>query len=353
MLAAAGCATPGPPRAPSLNLPEPVRDLSAMRAGSTVTLRFTPPARTTDKLPIRAAGLRAVFCREVDAGPCTTVGSLDLPAPSIQSGARVEPPVWTEQLPENLSQGERRSLAYRVAVFNSAGRAAESSAAAFTASGPAPAAVQSLHVEGSRYGAVLRWQPDAASSGTVSFTREVLGTASRTGEDVVRLTSDRPLNSSLLDGTLKPETRYRYTAVRTVSVALAGRTVELQSQPAVAEFVLRETYAPAAPTDLTAAAYFDNRVDPPAYMVDLVWNSPDNRPLISPLAGYRVYREAVNAAGESAAPGTQLTEKLLPSPSFRDTSADAGTRYRYRVTAVDVRGNESAPAATIVVPLRR
>ena len=39
-----GCASPGPPHAPSLQLPQPVRDLTATRIGNTVELRFTRPS---------------------------------------------------------------------------------------------------------------------------------------------------------------------------------------------------------------------------------------------------------------------------------------------------------------------
>ncbi|HEY1965698.1 MAG TPA: hypothetical protein VGG59_12240, partial [Acidobacteriaceae bacterium] len=37
----AGCASPGQPRPPSLNLPEVVKDLTAQRVGDVVELRWT------------------------------------------------------------------------------------------------------------------------------------------------------------------------------------------------------------------------------------------------------------------------------------------------------------------------
>ena len=72
-----GCASPGPPRAPSLQLPEPVRDLSAARVGDRVELKFTLPQRTTDNLPIREAGVKASVCRGSEGGPCVAVASLE------------------------------------------------------------------------------------------------------------------------------------------------------------------------------------------------------------------------------------------------------------------------------------
>src|SRR6202789_2565693 len=46
----AGCGMPGAPLPPSLNLPVPVNDLSAVRTGGQVDLSWTMPARTTDKV---------------------------------------------------------------------------------------------------------------------------------------------------------------------------------------------------------------------------------------------------------------------------------------------------------------
>jgi hypothetical protein len=38
----------------------------------------------------------------------------------------------------------------------------------------------------------------------------------------------------------------------------------------------------------------------------------------------------------------------VPQPSFRDDGAQAGMRYRYSVSAVDVKGNESLASAAVV-----
>ena len=58
----AGCASPGPPHAPSLNLPEVVHDLTAERIGDQVTLHWTTPEKTTDHLAIKGA-MTAEICR--------------------------------------------------------------------------------------------------------------------------------------------------------------------------------------------------------------------------------------------------------------------------------------------------
>ena len=69
----AGCASPGPPLPPSLNLSAVVTDLSASRTGDAVTLRWTTPADTTDKLPIKGP-IVAEICRETMAAASAAVG---------------------------------------------------------------------------------------------------------------------------------------------------------------------------------------------------------------------------------------------------------------------------------------
>src|ERR1700758_3750968 len=50
------CATIGPPRPPSLDLPKPPSDLRASRKGEKVTLTWTIPTATTDRQVIHNVG---------------------------------------------------------------------------------------------------------------------------------------------------------------------------------------------------------------------------------------------------------------------------------------------------------
>src|ERR1035438_463629 len=69
----AGCGTPGAPQPPSLNLPDRVEDLRAVRAGDEISLTWSMPKKTTDKLLIKGNVLVQV-CRELTAGTCVPVG---------------------------------------------------------------------------------------------------------------------------------------------------------------------------------------------------------------------------------------------------------------------------------------
>src|SRR5271155_6132893 len=59
---AAGCASPGPPHPPSLDLPEVVKDLTVERTGDVVHLHWTTPSKTTDRIEIKGA-MTAEICR--------------------------------------------------------------------------------------------------------------------------------------------------------------------------------------------------------------------------------------------------------------------------------------------------
>jgi hypothetical protein len=124
--------------------------------------------------------------------------------------------------------------------------------------------------------------------------------------------------------------------VRTVIASPAG-ALESSDSP-LAIVTPKDTFPPAAPQGIVAA------VQPGAtagtVAVELSWSIN----LESDLTGYRVYRSQQD--GER---GVLLTSELLPSPAYRDNSAQSGQRYFYTVTAVDRSGNESAPSQAVAV----
>ena len=66
--------------------------------------------------------------------------------------------------------------------------------------------------------------------------------------------------------------------------------------------------------------------------IDLVW-APDTD---VDLAGYNVYRR------EEGTEPVKLNTEPVKTPAYRDSNVVAGEHYLYSVSAVDVRGNESA-----------
>jgi hypothetical protein len=345
-----GCASPGPPKAPSLKLPQPVRDLTAIRIGNSVELHFTAPANSTDKLPLRVNSLSGQLCRQLPHQPCTPTGPrLSIPVSNSNDNHNLV--TWTDTLPPTLTDGPPQLLAYRVEFFSPGNRSAGPSNQSLTASGQAPAPVQNLRAQGSRQGIVLQWTP---SPGDLVLNREDLAPSQpkptrKAGPAIVWLQANDSKNNSghTLDTTALPDTPYRYIAQRRTTLELASHSIELRSplsEPIT--ITLSTVYPPPPPTGLTAAAY--STETPPAFAVDLIWQPINETGLITHLAGYNLYRETLNAAGESTAKRQQMNSLPIAQPAFHDPTADPATTYRYSVTAIDTKGNES-PATTVTL----
>jgi hypothetical protein len=349
VLLAAGCANPGPPRPPSLWLPQPVHDLVAERIGGHVELRFTAPSRTTDKLPLRDKFITGVVCRGVERQECAVSGA-KRNLPKYVSSSPHELTVWQDALPSDLATGLPRVLVYRVEFLNANGKSAGKSDAAYTVAGSAPLRVESLQAAGSRLGVVLNWAPAPSDEdAAVVIQREDLrtpdaATKKEAKDKTVWLAANASGKAtSTLDVSAEPNVPYRYTAVRRRMVRLGGRSIELRSEASLAlDYTLREAYPPPVPTDVTAAGFSEAA----KFSVDLIWQPVDEAGLITKLAGYNVYREQMGAAGKPV----RLNTSPVPQPSFRDESASASVRYRYSVSAVDIKGNESKTAFVVLEP---
>ena len=361
----AGCASPGQPRPPSLHLPERVTSLTALREGGAVKIHFTAPARTTDGEGLSAPG-KASLCRAVGDGPCHATQSF--PGKVAVSGA-VE---WVDVLPTELAHGAARRLVYRVEVFNAAGRSAGPSDPVDAAAGEAPRSVEGFKVEGSHAGVVLRWAPGGPDGAEVLVERESLnapaaekktvatkGAGVRKGRRAPSTTGSAGTatdaasvwlhatasvdSSGMVDASAVADEPYRYTAIRSRFVSVDGLKLEVRSEVSAAvSFTLRDVFPPGVPQGLTVAGFPVEGKE--SLSVDLVWQ-PDTE---SDLVGYNVYRQTIPQGA-----AVKLNAKPVTLPSFRDESAARGMAYRYSVTAVDSKGNESAasrPAELAATP---
>lgn len=385
---AAGCASPGPPRPPSLNLPEVVKDLAAERVGDVVRLHWTTPDRTTDRLEIKGA-MTAEICRVTVTAPmppaptCTPITRLP-----VQSG----PTQGVDALPPLLTVDPPALLVYRVQIFNSHGRSAGLSSEAFAASGPALPPVEQLRATSTRDGAVLEWQPEStpaaveldrltiAPDGTVvepvtpragSKSSPKVATKRQTNNPpkISQTSAQKPPNLSAptpaevrlrtpvesnessdkggtIDHTAQKGETYRYTAQRVRSVTVNGHALELRSPvSAPVTVVMRNIFPPHTPSGLEAVPGGATAAD---RSIDLSW-TPNTEP---DLAGYIVYRQEIDSKGVAAGTATRLNATPVVGPAYRDQTAMAGRRYAYRVTAVDTAGNESAPSDAVQETLR-
>jgi hypothetical protein len=130
-------------------------------------------------------------------------------------------------------------------------------------------------------------------------------------------------------------------------VQLGGRILTMRgAETSPLDFTLHDTFPPPVPSGLTVAAFTEQpgpNGAPGAYAADLIWQPVDD----PGLAGYNIYREPLDAAGHAAGPRVKLNTTPIALPAFHDATAQEGVRYRWDVTAVDDKGNESA-AATVL-----
>jgi hypothetical protein len=385
IVVAAGCASPGPPHPPSLNLPEAVKDLTVERVGDQVTLHWTTPEKTTDHVAIKGP-MTAEICRILVAPVpppqvCTAVKKLP-----VQSGATQA----SDTLPQSLTSDPPALLAYRVQIFNASDRSAGLSVKAFAVAGAPPPPVEQLQATPSRDGVLLKWQqkdttavvqlkrlllapdgtvaqpppskkaasPSASKSASKPTTKirkpsaspkpQELPISSPAASTEVRLETPKETTDAggTVDQTARKGESYRYTAQRVHTVSLQGHTLELRSAvSAPATVSVRDIFPPATPTGLEAVPGGATASD---RSIDLSWTPGTD----ADLAGYSVYRQEVTSTGQVAGSATRLNPTPVVGPAYRDQTAVPGHRYAYRVTAVDAAGNESAPSVDVQETLR-
>ena len=384
----AGCASPGQPHPPSLNLPEVVKDLTAERVGDVVELRWTTPEKTTDHLDVKGP-MTAAICRVAAGAVASSGGCVPVTRLPVQPGATHA----ETALPPALTVDPPVLLAYRVEILNAHGRSAGPSGEAFAASGVAPPAVEQLRVVATADGAMLEWQkkdttaqveldrvpvgangvavepaskktPAKVSSkplirkqaagaqtgsgkpGGSASTAKLQQTPPAPVEEKLRTPAELADAGGTIDHTAKMGESYGYRAQRVRSVLLDGHRLELRSVVSGAvTVVMRNTFPPHAPTGLEAVpggAGVGER------SIDLSWTPNTERDM----AGYIVYRQEIDAKGVAAGTATRLNPTPVAGPAYRDPTAVAGRRYAYFITAIDTAGNESAPSEAVQETVR-
>jgi hypothetical protein len=181
-------------------------------------------------------------------------------------------------------------------------------------------------------GVELTWNPVALPQENpgLRYAYRVYRHDVETGQDVIA--GEVPVGDSnpvLGDTNFQWEKTYEYRVTVVTFAQQANGTVQVEGDDtAPARVVAHDVFPPAVPSGLQAA--YSGPGQKPS--VDLVWQ-PDTEP---DLAGYNVYRREHNSE-----PVKKNTE-LVKTPAFRDLEVLPGHEYSYSVTAVDVRGNESA-----------
>lgn len=350
----AGCGMPAAPQPPSLNLPEPVNDLSADRVGDAVTLTWTMPKRDTSKVTLKLdLAVPVRVCREQNAGSsCATIA--DLAYPPGASGT------FTETLPAALAAGSPCPLDYFVELTNKKGRSAGLSNPATVLAGQAPAAVTGVSAEVRKDGIVLHWIPGPPEpyATQIRLQRTLLtppappkpgpksapGALAAHAEPVTQdlLVPTSRVRGGTLDKDIQFGETYSYRAQRIAQVTIAGKTLQLEgplSPPVRIE--ARNVFPPAVPTALAAVATPAENGEGPS--IDLSWQ-PDIEP---DLAGYAVYRREPREAGQQPTLWQRISgPQPIAGPGFHDPNVKPGHTYEYGVSAIGRNGYESARSAS-------
>jgi len=351
----AGCGTEGAPQAPSLDLPQPVQDLRASRKGDKVTLDWTQPAQTTDRGSASKHIGETTVCQDLHNDPaqtlpgCTQVVERVPPRPApanhdqprVATGVEVSVPLAGE-----LQKAHPLGFAaYAVIVNNHSGRNAGISNSASVPMAPTPLPPTDLRAEVRADGVYLSANPVSQQlpdgGGRLQFVYRVDRAATdaappKPGAQLPTAVNvaEAPAGNTFraVDRGIEWEKNYVYsiTPVTRILSAPGGAPVaEVEGETSGGVQVLTHDIFPPAPPVGLQAVYSGN---PQQNFVDLTW-APNTE---ADLAGYNIYRR------EEGHQYLRLNSALVSTPVFRDSVVVPGKQYFYAITALDVRGNESA-----------
>lgn len=343
LLCLLSCGTPGAPRPPSLNVPQPVNDLTATRQGNKVALSWTEPQKTTDKQNIRHPGKERV-CRNLQtpvAVRCVELATLSAIPPAGKNG-EPQQRTYEDSLSPELQQQQPSGIAgYAIESLSQRGRSAGLSnqvQVPLAPTLPPPEKVTARltpdAIEVTATGE-QRLAPPPGLKFELHLYRQLQGlnTVVDLGGPASLIEAGGGYVARFADRSFQWDSTYLYRVAEvTIAVLPAQPEVHIQGEfSPPREVTARDVFPPAAPDGLQAVA---GGVGQPPF-VDLTW-TPSSEP---DLAGYNVYRHQ-----EDEKPG-KINHALAKTPSYRDREVQSGNKYSYSVTAVDLRGNESPKSA--------
>jgi hypothetical protein len=337
-----GCANPGPPLPPSLELPRPVSDLRATRKGDKVYLFWTVATQTVDRQNVvhraetricRAAGKEITDCGTGVGEVSASQFPVTLPE---KKKPREKPPKveasFIDTLPSSLLQQDANAvITYGVEAYNTHHRTAGLSNQVHVPAVAAVAPPANFSAQVTVDGVILSWSP-VAKPPEIEGLNYVIRVYRRPEDEKTDAIAGETLidATTLTDHGFEWEKTYDYRATVVTEIAQPGKgelPMEGDDTAAVRVFA-HDVFPPAVPSGLQAVAAGVGQQPG----IDLVW-APDTE---TDLAGYTIYRREEGGQPE------KISKELVKASSYRDTSALSGHAYFYSISAVDLRGNESA-----------
>lgn len=339
VLGLTGCGTPGAPQPPSLNIPKPVRDLQATRKGEVITLTWTNPTETTDGALVRKTGkifVRRGFVASENSAPVTTTAPLnELPLKPALKDAQPPAAVFNDSLTNIQAPLSANFAVYLVQAANGSGRSSGDSNQVFAPLVSMPSTPKNVRVDVIPDGVRIAWDhvlPSRKDSSlTVQYGYRIMRRLEGSKQPVV--VAERSAGNeamAVIDKGIEWEKKYQYwiTPITSWQQDEKYKGVAEGEDSPIVTVVTKDMFPPAVPTGLQAVF---SGVSQKAF-IDLTW-TPNSDP---DLAGYNVYRGAENQQP------VKINSDLVKTPASRDNAVQPGTKYFYSVSAVDLRGNESA-----------
>jgi hypothetical protein len=341
---AAGCAAPGAPQPPSLRVAMSVDNLSATRKGDRVLLTWSTPTETTDHQSMRWPTTTRI-CRVLNQFPINTCGEVvkELKSSELATavpGARRPLVSFEDILPEALI-GAQNQATYAIEVVNQRGKSAGLSNQLRISLVPTEPPPANFHATLDAQGPLLHWDVVStfAPSPAISYRLRIYRRSG--GKQGFALVGEEPYRlgeGEARDSSFEWEQAYEYKIAAVTAQAQAKRPeVEVEGDDSrLVQLNVHDTFPPAVPSGLQAV--FSSVGQKPS--IDLTW-APDTE---SDLAGYIVYR-STGGSGTGGSGFVKVSSTTLKAPAWRDTDINPGQKYYYAVSAIDVRGNQSAQSA--------
>lgn len=345
----AGCAAPGAPVTREPRVSRAISDLSARQSGDSVLLSFTFPTETAQGRKLRKTPAIEIYraFAAVKASPeATRQPQLAVTIPPQMTGKYLEDGriLFSDALaPADLAAHAGDEAVYTVRTRLGRHESADSNVVRLRIF-PAAQAITDLRAQITQTAVELSWTaatvPGEGSSVRPEIRYRVYRTQVNPGAGGTEATTELGLlgetsGPAYSDKKFEFGRTYAYS-VQSVAVYEAGSVESAESN--VLNVTPRDTFAPAAPTGLVVTATVASNGK--AAHVDLSWAISSE----SDLQGYNVYRSETEGGATM-----KLNATPLLTPVFRDDSVEAGKKYFYHVTAIDLAGNESAASAIVSV----
>ncbi len=353
-----GCGAPGDPVPPTPPIPTAITDLTVAQSGDAVLLNFTMPKKS-----VVGDTLTEVPTMEILRGTLLADGTPDeksfrvvdtVPGAMMASYTQRSTVHFLDPVaPELIKEHPGATFVYRVRARVTDKKTSADSNNALVKLFVVAAAVTNLRADLTERGIELAWTvPEKTSAGEpvegIEEYRVYRGeiepaSAEAAAKDPSHLTWKSPLvqiASVKTPGYRDTAFDYGKTYAYVVRGAVSGQGEPLESDDSNSVVLTpKDIFPPAAPQGVVVAVL---PTTTRKSLVDLSWSIN----VEADVAGYRVYRS--EKAGER---GSLITNDLLLTPAYQDSTVSVGQPYWYTVTAVDRAGNESAPSEQIAIEI--